>query len=151
MLYKIIEVSTVKGVDETYVLVHFWLDKKSYQDGKPPYLINDFLMALRSRGWQRPDEFSPPQEFNRDVAAELKANIVAYWERALVRDWRGDHSNSAVLSGAVLWEGNKLLRPANKMAAKPFVRDNADPHDILKRDDIKALPGSVVEKPSVHP
>ena len=151
MLYKIIEVSTEKGSAETYVLVHFWLDKKAYEDGKPPHLINDFIMQLRPKGWEKPDEDSPAVEVNRDVVAELRANITAYLERSQAVGLRGDHSNAAAFSGAALYEGNTLLRPANKMAKKHFVRDASDPNDILKRDDVKELPGSTTETLSVHP
>ena len=151
MLYKIIEVSTAKAVGETYVLVHFWLDKRAYQDGKPPYLINDFIMQLRPTGLVRPDDDTPPQLVQRDVAGELKTNIAAYWERSQVVGRRGDHSNSAAWSGAALYEGNKLLRPANKMAKQHFVRDTSDPNSILSRDDVKELSGSTVETLGVNP
>ena len=151
MLYKIIEVSTAKPARETYVLVHFWLDKKAYDDGKPPYLINDFIMALRPMGAEAPDEISPPQPVERDVVKELRANIRAYWKRAQAKGWRGDHSAAAATSSEGFWEGKRLVRPKGKAVVSPFARDTSDPHKILERDDVKELPGSTEERVIEHP
>jgi len=151
VIYKIIEVSTAKPVGETYVLVHFWLDKKAYDDGKPPYLINDFIMALRPMGAEAPDEISPPQPVERDVVKELRANIRAYWERAQAKGWRGDHSAATPVAGADFYEGAALLRPKGKAVVNPFARDMSDPHKILERDDVKELPGSTEERVIEHP
>ena len=145
MLYKIIEVSTIKAVGETYVLVHFWMEMRTYVDGKPPYLINDFTMQLRPKGWEKPDEDSPPVETERDVVGELRANIKAYWERGLVAGYRGDHSTSAASTSADFWEGPRLIRPKGKLVKGAVVRDTSDPHKILERGDVKDLPGSTEE------
>lgn len=151
MLYKIIEVSTAKAVGETYVLVHFWLDKKAYEDSKPPHLINDFIMQLRPTGFVRPDEDSPPQLTQRDVVGEMRANILAYWQRAQARGWRGDHSTAKATTTADFWEGTRLVRPEGKLVHGKVARNTSDPHKILERNDVKELPGGITETVSGNP
>ena len=147
MVYKIVEVSTDKASGHTYVLVHFWRRRADYQTGKPPDRINDFLMQLRptgerivtnAQGWLKrkdgvfvdpatlgPDKPEPEWEretFDRDLPAEIKTNIEAYWERAEAKGYPADHANASIQ------------------------RDNSDPHGVLARPDVVALRAVGVEK-----
>ena len=145
MFYKIAEVSTDKASGHTYVLVHFWRDKAD--QGKPPDRINDFLMQLRptgervvtnAQGWlkrkdgvfvdpatlgpEKPEPAWERETHDRDLPAEIRANIEAYWERAETKGYPADHSNSR------------------------SQRDNSDPYGVLVRPDVAALRGAEVEK-----
>ncbi len=147
MFYKIIEVSTDKASGHTYVLVHFWRRKADQKAGKPPDRINDFLMQLRptgervvtnAQGWSKrkdgvfvdpatlgPEKPEPEWErepIDRDLPAEIKANIEAYWERAEEAE-----------------AGGKPY-PANHANAS-IQRDDSDPHGVLARADVAALRG----------
>ncbi len=148
MLYRIVEVSTDKASGHTYVLVHFWRRKADQKAGKPPARINDFLMQLRptgvrivtdANGWLKrkdgafvdpetldPEKPEPEWEreaYDRDLPAEIKANIEAYRERAETKNYPADHSNSRIL------------------------RSNSDPHGVLARPDVVALRDAEVSKP----
>ncbi|KKN25020.1 hypothetical protein LCGC14_0889020 [marine sediment metagenome] len=147
MFYKIVEVSTDKASGHTYVLVHFWRRKADQKAGKPPDRINDFLMQLRptgervvtnAQGWLKrkdgvfvdlatlgPEKPEPEWEretFDRDLPAEIKANIEAYWERAEAKGYPPDHANASIR------------------------RDNSDPHGVLARPDVVALRGKEVDR-----
>lgn len=149
MFYKIVEVSTSKASGHTYVLVHFWRDKAAFDAEKPPDRINDFLMQLRSigqrvvtnaEGWPKrkadgkfvdpgtlgPDKLQPEWEretFGRNLPAEIKANIEAYWQRAEAGKFPADHTDSRIR------------------------RDESDPHGVLARPDVQVLTTVEVEKP----
>ena len=148
MLYRIVEVSTDKASGHTYVLVHFWRRRADYQAGKPPDRVNDFLMQLRPtgerivtnvQGWPKrksggvfvdpatlgPEKPEPEWEretHDRDLPAEIKANIEAYWARAEAKGYPPDHANVSIQ------------------------RDNSDPHGVLVRPNVAALRGAGVEK-----
>ena len=148
MLYKIVEVSTDKASGHVYVLVDFWRDKAAFDAAKPPARVNDFLMQLRplgqrvvtnAQGWYKrkdgvfvdpatldPEKPEPEWEretYDRDLPAEIKANIKAYWERAEAKGYLPDHSNSRIQ------------------------RDNSDRNGILVRSDVAALRGKEVDRP----
>ncbi len=123
MFYKIAEVSTDKASGHTYVLVHFWRDKAD--QGKPPDRINDFLMQLRPAGAKLIDPDDPgkgAETYDRDLPAEIRTNIEAYWARAETKGYPADHSNSR------------------------SQRDNSDPYGVLARPDVAALRGAELEK-----
>ncbi len=126
MLYKIVEVSTDKASRHTYVLAHFWRRRADYQTGKPPVRSNDFLMQLRPTGTRLIDPDNPGEgleTYDRDLPAEMKANIEAYWERAEAKSYPASHSDTRIQ------------------------RDNSDPHGVLARPDVAALRGAEVNKP----
>ncbi len=126
MFYKIAEVSTDKASGHTYVLVHFWKRRALYRAGKPPDRANDFLMQLRPGGTKLivPDKPELGSEtFDRDLPAEIKANIEAYWERAEGKNFPADHTSPTIQ------------------------RDQSDPHGVLARVDVVALRGAELEKP----
>ncbi|KKK80560.1 hypothetical protein LCGC14_2822280 [marine sediment metagenome] len=125
MLYKIVEVSTDKASGHLYCLVHFWRRKGHHTAGKPPARINDFLMQLRPTGERIVDPDKPElgtETFDRDLPAEIKANIEAYWARAEAKGYPPDHANVSIQ------------------------RDNSDPHGVLVRPNVAALRGAGVEK-----
>ena len=126
MLYKIVEVSTDKASSHAYVLVHFWSRKADARAKKPPDRSNDFLMQLRPTGARLldPDKRGLGAEtFDRDLPAEIKANIEAYWERAEARGYPPDHANASIK------------------------RDNSDPHGVLAVPEVAALRGKEVDRP----
>ena len=148
MFYKIVEVSTDKASGHTYVLVHFWLTRGDFSRNKPPFRKNDFLMQLRPTeeravtnidGWPNAqngtfidpstlglDQPQPEWELetvNRDLPAEIKANIEAYWQRTLIKPLPLDHTNPRIQ------------------------RDESDPHGVLARPDVTALRGARVDRP----
>lgn len=150
MFYRIAEVSTDKATGHLYALVDFWASKADFDAAKPPVLINDFLMQLRptgqrivtnAQGWLKridgvfidretlvPGQPEPEWEretIDRDLPAEIRTNIEAYWKRAQVR---GD-------------SGNKI--------DSRIVRDESDPHGVLTRADVKALRGAEIETQEV--
>jgi hypothetical protein len=140
MFYKIVEIATAKKARETYVLVHFWEKAQDMARGKPPVLINDFVMALR------PTVLTEAGETERDVPGELRANILAYWQRAQKRGWRGDHSSAAARATQPFTEKGQVLRPVGTMIVMPIERDLSDPQGILKRPDIQALRDQTFEE-----
>ena len=148
LIYKIVEISTAKASGHTYVLVNFWRAKTAFNAAKPPDRVNDFLMQLRptgvrvvtnAEGWPKrkdgvfvdlatldPEKPQPGWEretIARDLSAEIKANIEAYWARAEAKDYPSDHSTPTI------------------------ERDSSDPHGVLARPDVMALKDSKVEKP----
>ncbi len=126
MVYKIVEISTDKASGHTFVLAHFWRRRADHQTGKPPDRINDFLMQLRPTATRLidPDDLDKGLEtFDRDLPAEIQANIEAYWGRAEAKGYPPDHSNSRIQ------------------------RDNSDPHGVLARPDVAALRGAEVDRP----
>ena len=147
MLYKIVEVSTDKASGHLYCLVHFWRRKADVRANKPPRRVNDFLMQLRptgqrvvtdAQGWlkrkdgvfvdpatldlEKPEPEWERETFNRDLPAEIRANVEAYWERAEAKGYPADHTNASIK------------------------RDNNDPHGVLARPDVVALRGKEAEK-----
>ena len=148
MFYQIVEVSTDKASGHTYVLVHFWRDKADQVKGKPPDRVNDFLMQLRptgervvtdGNGWYKrlsdgvfidPTKLADDdatkwewETYDRDLPAEVKANIEAYWERAEAKGYPGDQADPRIK------------------------RDDSDPYGVLARPDVGALKDTVVDRP----
>ncbi len=148
MLYRIVEVSTDKASGHTYVLVHFWGEKAAFNVAKPPDRINDFLMQLRptgerivtnTAGWPKredgvfvdpetldPEKPEPKWEwetFDRDLPAEIKVNIEAYWHRAEAKGYPANHTSRYIQ------------------------RNESDPHGVLARPDVTVLRDAEVEKP----
>ena len=148
MFYKIVEVSTDKASGHTYVLVHFWQKREDFTARKPPYRKNDFLMQLRPtgervvtnpQGWPKRKDgvFIDPQTLqldapepewereilDRDLPSEIRANIEAYWERALILPLPFDHTSHRI------------------------ERDERDPHGVLARPDVRAMRGKGIERP----
>ena len=147
MLYRIDEISTDKASGHTFVLVRFWNRKGDARANKPPRRVNDFLMQLRptgqrvvtdAQGWlkrkdgvfvdpatldlEKPEPEWERETFNRDLPAEIRANVEAYWERAEAKGYPADHSSSRIQ------------------------RDDNDPHGVLARPDVAALRGAEVER-----
>jgi hypothetical protein len=148
VFYRIAEVSTDKASGHAFILVDFWASKADFGASKPPVLTNDFLMQLRptgqrivtnAEGWLKrkdgvfvdpetlDDSSEPEPEWeretvDRELPAEIRANIKAYWERAQVRGDRGSKIDPRIQ------------------------RNETDPHGVLARADVKALRGAEVEK-----
>ncbi len=60
---------------------------------------------------------------DRDLPAEIKANIEAYWERAEAKNFPSDHTDSRIQ-----W-------------------DESDPHGVLALPDVVALRDAKVDRP----
>lgn len=161
MIYRITEISTVKGSRLTYVLVDFWRTKEEFAQGHMPVLTNDFLMQLRvtidrivtrDDGWfQLTDgRYVDPRvvsetnfsiaPFKReivenDLPTEIRNNIEAYWGRSVSAGITGDHTSDA---RKPLYKQGKVVlqRPT-----APIKRDRSDPEDVLARSDVKDMVG----------
>lgn len=147
MFYRIAEVSTDGASGLTYVLVEFWPDRVAFERGDVPVLINDFLMQLwptgqrivrRADGWLKlldgsfvdpnvgatleivSDQFER-ETVDRNLPAEIRVNIEAYWKRAQARGDRGSKTDLRIR------------------------RDESDPHGVLARADVVALRGAEIE------
>lgn len=48
MKYEIVDVKSVEGTDNIYVLVHFWFNEQGYSERRVPDLINDFIFSIRN-------------------------------------------------------------------------------------------------------
>ena len=129
---KIIEVSTDKKTGHTYVLVHFWRSKAARGRSDPPYLIEDFLMQLRSTGRRVIDEGNPlagSETFDRDLPAEIRANIRRYIAEAEKFGYRGDNSSKTASGGEFFAKGRRVR--AQGLPITAIERDNSDPHGVL--------------------
>lgn len=163
MYYRIAEVSTAETSGLTYVLVEFWAVRADFNAARPAKLTEEFLMQLRvtgrrivtnADGWYKmaggtfvdpetldPAEPQPEWEretFIRDVPAEIRANVEAYWKRtAEPQKLSGDHTSDVTKP---LFKDGKLVfqRPTTVLVE----RDASDPHNILKRADVVALRGA---------
>ena len=101
-----------------YVVVEFWNQKADRDAGQPPFLLNDFLMqiaptvtSIRTVGgqWVRLDgvrvnpenvteaddaigwQMVTTTKTNPQIVAEVEANILRYWRRAVVNGYEGDN------------------------------------------------------------
>lgn len=152
MLYKIIDLKAVEKTGAVYVLVHFWEGRQQMRGS--PTLINDFYMTLRDQdvlvvvddeGYattesgrrvrmssanfiESPDDPLVRETVKRDVPAQMRENIEAYWQRASGE--KGDKT----------WP----IQTRPKLTA-------TDPAGVLDRDDVKALKGQEFEEADVHP
>lgn len=165
MIYELPEISTATVSGMTYVLARYWLSKADRDAGKPPRITEEFQMQLSPTGrrivtdaqgwWKRADGvFVDPEtmafdksepEWERethtlDVPALIRANVEAYWRNVAVpQKLSGDHTTDATKP---LFRDGTLV----PQRSTPLIeRDNSDPKQILERDDVKALRGSVVE------
>jgi hypothetical protein len=156
MFYKIVEIATAERVCETYVLVHFWETEQDVTRGNPPVLINDFIMGLRPTATRlkegleatngvevRPEDL---ETVERDVPGEMRENILAYWQRATAKGWRGDHSAAGARTTQPFSENGCVLRREGAKITEPIERDQSDPHGILERPDVQALRGQTFEE-----
>ena len=152
MLYpKIIEVSTDKDTGHTYVLVHFWRGKAARTRGNAPYLIEDFLMQLRPTGTRLLDEGNPhlgSEPYDRDMPAEIDANITAYIVQAEKYDFHGDNSSRTASAGEFYAKGKRVRPKATPI--KAVKRDQSDPSGALT-PEVKALEGKNVDVAAVSP
>lgn len=149
MIYKIIDLKAVEKTGAIYVLVHFWETR-----GTQPVLRNDFYMALRDQdslivvdgeGYvttesgrrmklspKRTEDSDDPfvrETVKRDVPAQMRENIEAYWKRAVERGETGDRT----------WP----VKTRPKLTA-------TDAAGILARPDVAALKGREFERADVH-
>ena len=148
---KIIEVSTGKGTEHVYCLVHFWRTKAARTAVGPPYLIEDFLMQLRPIGTRLIDEDNPlagSETYDRDLPAEIKENIRAYIVEAEKHDFHGDNSSRKASAGEFYAKG-KRVRPKDT-PIKAILRDQSDPNGALK-PEVKAMQGKNLDVAVVSP
>ncbi len=129
---KIIEVTTEKKTGETYVLVHFWRTKAARTRGDLPFLIEDFIMRLRPGG---------------DLPAEIRANIGNFIRDAERYGYEGDNSSRTASGGAFSAHG-KTVRVAGT-PIQAVVRDVSDPHGVLAKPEVAALPGKDIDLEAV--
>lgn len=156
---RIHELGTVKATGHTYVQATAWHSKADYLADRPAWLTEEFLMALRptgarivtnAEGWLKtadgkfvdPATLGPGtpepewalETFTRDVPAEIRANVTAYFVRARVLKLAGDHTSDATKP---LYKDGVLVP---QKASSPLIeRDTSDPHKILERPDVQVL------------
>lgn len=143
---KIIEITTDKATSHTYVLVRFWRTKAARTQGKPPYLVEDFLMHLRPTGMRLIDEGNPTLgsvSYDRDLPAEITENIRRYIVQAEKHGFRGDNTSSTVLGGEFFAKGRRVR--AKNLPIKAIQRDNSDPHGVLAKPEVVALRGKDID------
>lgn len=127
---KIIEVSTDKATGCVYVLVHFWKTKAARGRRDKPFLINDFVMVLNPTS---------------NVEAQIMSNIWSYAERAEECGYKGDHSTANAITTDSFSEGGKEIRRKGAPVREPRQRDQSDPHGILAKPEVAALPGKDID------
>lgn len=146
---KIVEISTLAGSPYTYVLIHIWLSRSSYQAEEEPVGDNAFVMDLLktdtrlikdtkgrlktlSGEWVHPDRATGDEnyeleEFQIDIPQEILTNIRAY------------------LARRKKLEGTKNAYPA--FHARPaLVRNEEDPRGILAMSDVMGMVGMEIPK-----
>lgn len=149
MYTKIVEISTLAGTPYTYVLIHIWLHRASYQAKEEPIGDNAFVMDLLrtdlryvkdSQGrlktldgdFIHPDratgsEEYEREEFNIDVPQEILTNIRSY------------------LARRKKLEGTENAYPT--FHARPaLTRSEDNPRGILSMSDVVDLVGMEVTK-----
>ena len=139
---KIIELRTGRATGNAYLLVHFWRTKATRTRGDPPFLIEDFLMQLRPTGTRLIDEDNPAlgtEMFDRDLPAEIRANIRAYIVTAERGGFRGDNSSRNATGGEFFAKGRRV-RPSGRPITR-IERDSSDPHGVLAKPEVVALRG----------
>ncbi len=166
MFYKIAEMGTHQKSDRTYLLVEFWRSKADYDMRQPPYLVNDFLMALRQNhsrvvtnadGWPktvggifvdplrtRGNEVWERESFTLDLTAEIKGNIGRYVASAIENKYEGDHTARPGLRGEFSKNG-VVVRPAAIRVKSPIEHTGAV--SVLNPQAIVALLKAGVELP----
>jgi hypothetical protein len=149
MLYpKIVEVSTDKATGATYVLVRFWQTKTARAEGRPPFLVEDFVMALRPTGTRLidpDDETKGTETYSIDVPAAIKENIRKYIAEAERLGYQGDNSSRKGTASTSFKVGGVVKRKRGARIFKPVVRDQSDPHGVLSRPEVKELEGKDVD------
>lgn len=129
---KIIEVTTDQKTGETYVLTHFWRTKAARTRGDSPFLIEDFIMRLRPGG---------------DLPAEIRANIGRFIRDAERYGYEGDNSSQSAVGGLFSARG-KVVRPKDT-PIEARLRDTSDPHGVLAKPEVAALPGKDIDLEAV--
>lgn len=147
LLGKIVEISTLSGTPYTYVLLHLWPNRKSYDAGDEPSGDNQFIMDLYKTREQRitdsqgrhktlegkfvhPDRATGNEDWETaishvDIAAKIEANVRAY------------------MAERVKLAKTKDAYPV--FHAQPaMVRTRDDPRGILARSDVQNLVTKVV-------
>ena len=123
MRYEIDEVSHVAGTDHNYyVLVRFWPTEGERARGDEPLVTEDFVMQLSDSGVRAildgaGDPTGATSVYQRDVPAEIIANIERYITRAEAKGYRGNRTSQQI------------------------PRDSADPRSVLARADVHGLRG----------
>ena len=96
-------------------------------------------MQLRPTGTRVIDEgnsLAGSETFDRNLPAEIRANIRRYIVEAEKFDYRGDNS-SKTASGGEFFAKGRLVRPNNRPITA-IQRDNSDPRGALTTE-VKAL------------
>ena len=143
---KISELRTDRATGHAYLLVRFWQTKAARTRGDPPFLIEDFLMQLRPTGTRLIDEDNPAlgtETFDRDLPAEIRANIRAYIAEAEKHGYQGDNSSRNATGGEFFAKG-RLVRPGGRPITR-IERDSSDPHGVLAKPEVAALRGRNVD------
>jgi hypothetical protein len=127
---KIVEVSTDKATGGTFVLARFWKTKAARTRGDKPYLTNDFVLAV--------DAAVGPAE-------EIQSQVHAYAARAEKLGYAGDHSSAnAATTDAFSINGQEQRRKGARVV-EPRLRDESDPHGVLAKPEVAALPGKDID------
>ena len=92
------------------------------EDGWPKQKSDGKFVDPTTLGPEKPEPEWEKETVDRDVPAEIRANIEAYWQRALIAPFPFDHTSHRI------------------------ERDESDPNKVLERDDVKALRNAKVEK-----
>jgi hypothetical protein len=143
---KIVEVSTDQVTGETYVLVRFWKTKAARTRGDPPFLTEDFLMQLRPTGTRQVDPDDPSkgtEVFDRDLEAEIRDNIRRYIVDAERYGHEGDNTSQTASGGQFFAKGRVVRRSGTPI--KAIKRDSSDPHGVLAKPEVAALPGKDID------
>lgn len=156
-MYKIREISTLKGSDHTYVLVDYLDATGTVVECTEEHIMqlatHDWLtdkdgnFALVDGSWIAPDKMEEGVEYKRvlveiPVAPQIEANCRKFDEETRHRlKWTGDHTGDSSKPGYV----DGILKPQGHQI---FERDTSDPKGILSRADVAALVvADVVAKP----
>ena len=118
MFYRVVELSTHAESGAPYLLVHFWKTKAAAVQGKPPYLINDFILG----------HITADRE---GLEVEVKGMLRDYWERAEKLEWKGDHSSAYPVTQADFSNGGRVVRPKDLPLARSSYRHGKDERGVL--------------------
>src|SRR3990170_1035618 len=81
MFYQVQQVRVDRRNRRLYLLIHFWRTRAAFELGRPPFLINDFILGISKE----------------TIRSEIRDIIISYWRR-----WRDvllagtDHSDATV-------------------------------------------------------
>ncbi len=85
---KLIAADSENG--DAYLDIAFYRGRDDWRRGADPFLLNDFVMQLRTQGHRRGDTGLWIPE-RRDAVAECYANVDRYLRRAQRKGFFGDH------------------------------------------------------------